>query len=278
MTEIAAITHNDTLADQNAIGVEADKKNHLSEDNIKCLPKIERLIDIGDKENEIIEWCDNNPLEDYIYTFKRESIYGENFNVNYLPFFQVPNIYVAGSYVLRQLLDHLFKYTETTEHVNPFDFRWKSNDIDLFLVDCKTEGSGRNKMGKGLDIVITPDKTIEDLLLGFDLPVCRVGFGMDGTYYVSIQAMYSILQRKMNIPIYFKNKESAYLVLKNQCSPHYYGNNNNNNKDLPLFLVDRFYERLKKYSGRGFGVKWINTTTVVDWIKRRSAYAMSRKY
>lgn len=78
----------------------------------------------------------------------------------------------------------------------------------------------------------------------------------------------------MYTPIYFKNKESAYLVLKNQCEKYYDGEE----KGFPLFLVDRFYERLKKYSGRGFGVKWINTEIVADWIKRRSAYAMSRKY
>lgn len=167
------------LLDLNAVSVEANKNNHSSEDNLKGLPKIETLIDINNKEDEIIKWWD-----DHLYVFKREAIYGENFSVNYLPFFQIPNIYVAGSYALRQLLDHLSKYAKSSGPINPFDFRWKSNDIDLFLLDCKTEGSGRNKMGKGLDIVISPDKTIEDLLLGFDLPVCRVGFGMDGTYYV----------------------------------------------------------------------------------------------
>ena len=128
------------------------------------------------------------------------------------------------------------------------------------------ENPARNKMGDNLNIISSPEKSIRELLL--DLPICKVGLNFEGSFYISIQAMYSILKRRMNIPSYLKVKDTAYLIMEN-CCKHYFIDNNEIKKPLPEFLIDRFYERINKYSGRGFGVNWINTKEIIHWIQTR---------
>lgn len=267
------ITNIDLDADQNATSVEADAQHQFNDkvvvQNKKFNPKIEFLTDIHNKSEEIIKWCKENPIADHIYEFKRLTIHnGER--INCIKLFDIPDMYIAGSYALRDLLDYLDRNCRGCDN---FGFNWYNNDIDLFLLNQKTPM--RNDIGPKLDIILSPEKSVQELLLGFDLPVCRVAISLDGTYYVSIQAMNSILTRKMNIPIYLKNIQTAYMIIESYCQ-QFYLDKQDDKKPLPQFLIDRFFERLRKYSGRGFGVNWIDTKEIIDWIKMRSAYAASR--
>lgn len=134
-----------------------------------------------------MDWCLNNPNDDHIFTFENTSIKCGS-GINCINMFNIDDIYVAGSYALRHMLDFLHRnyslfYSEAADgiimpSVSPFNFRWKSNDIDLFLLN--RELLAHNKMGTRFDIILSPEKSIQALLLGFDLPVCRVGFNLAG--------------------------------------------------------------------------------------------------
>lgn len=267
-----AVPLSDIIADQNAVSVNADEKNYNDDDNRFHLPMIETLDDILNKSEQIIEWCNNNSIQDHVYEFKRNCIMDKDHD-NRINMFDIPNAYIAGSYPLRHLLDILFSKSRVRQKgILSTEFKWNGNDVDIFIIN--REHPARNKLGKGLDIVANPEKSIQELLIGFDLPVCRVGLDFKGTFYISIQAMYSILTRKMNLPAYLRDKRTAYLVMKSHCF-QYYHESNDNKYSFPEFLIDRFYERIKKYSGRGFGVNWIETHEIIQWIKTRSAYAAS---
>ena len=260
---------NDNTADQFVMNEETNRNNHKFDVVFSEMPEISTLSDIYNKSEEIINWCLNNPIDDHVYEFKRECVKNGN-EINCIDMFNTSDAYVAGSYALRHLLDFLEKINK-----NKFTFNWNSNDVDIFFLN--KDLPARNKIGKGLDIISSPEKSVQELLIGFDLPVCRVALNFEGSFYVSIQAMKSILTRKMNLPFYLKEKSSAYMIMENCCNNYYYATNEKDKpKSLPHFLIDRFYERLRKYSGRGFGVNWIETTKLIDWIKMRSVYAASR--
>lgn len=272
-----AIETNDAIADSDATSIKTNENNHAIDNN---LPKIETITDICNKSKEITAWCSANPIKDHVFKFQTKTIRNTG-GINCIDMFNIPDAYIAGSYALRHLLDYLECLcvcsgvditTRDLPYKYPFTFNWNSNDIDIFLLNRSKPA--RYKIGRSLDIISSPEKSVEELLIGFDLPVCRVAHDFTGTYYVSLQAMSSIITRKMNIPTYLRDKSSAYIIMQNHCHNQYL--NIEHTRPLPIFLIDRFFERLAKYSGRGFGVNWINTYEVIEWIKARSAYAASR--
>lgn len=284
---------NDTIADFNSLTIEADIINHSDNSFVAKLPEIETLADIAIKYEEITKWCDENPITDHVYEFRNERMREKFSGIDML---STPDTYVAGSYALRQLLNYLDSHFPALKEASdnskirivgnkiylptssegatkfktqrPFEFKWISNDIDIFLIN--KERPAKNKIGKGLDIISSYEKSISELLNGFDLPICRVAINFEGTFFISIQAMSAILTRRMNIPIYLKQKEITYQILEIYCQE-------NRTSQIPKFLVDRFYERIQKYSGRGFGVNWVDTNILIPWITKQSIYATLSK-
>src|SRR5205807_9887689 len=66
-----------------------------------------------------------------------------------------------------------------------------------------------------LDIVHTKAKTVEELLLNFDLPCCRAGFNSKNDYWVSAQCLYALLTGRYYLPSYLKDY-SAFSNLMNK--------------------------------------------------------------
>lgn len=171
-----------------------------------------------------------------------------------------PEIVVAGSHALWILTRMLH---------SPFMPNWRSNDIDLFVLNQQQHG--RFNLG-GLDLVHTKDQTPEEVLMNFDNPCCRVAFDVNYTFYVSIHALTAILTKKVYLPSYLKEKKSFIRKLKE------YETNIPSNYDkmsVNIYyekLVDRFSERIRKYQSRGFSFQWYATDYVLPWIKTRFHY------
>jgi hypothetical protein len=218
-----------TAENLNTANVKFNQFNNTQCEVIDCeVPELINISDICYRTDEIVEWCLLNPSDDHVYKF-------DSFTNN-TSLIQNNSTFIAGSYPLKILLDYLHEnYFDilrySPDHCplpkkSPFDFKWKSNNIDLFILNGKCEST--NSIGDKLNIVSSTETSIDKLLTKFDLPVSRVAFDLQGNLHISIQAIFSIVKRKMNIPLSLKTNQ----------------------------LIQ---ERVKKYSGRGFGVNWIST-------------------
>lgn len=264
-------------------------------------PKLESFKDIYTKKDDILNWCHNNPIDDHIYEFKNTDI--KSFDT-----FKVPDMYIAGSFALHNLLQYFKsinfsvldasndldkndefviindKVTFVNKRVKSYktNFNWDNNDIDLFILNRGKNSC--NKISNKLDIIQCTDKSIESLLLRFDLPVCRVALDFDKTLFISIQALSSIFTRKMNIPYYLKERYNTCKILKHyiskksneNCIDSYITsedidrkpfNREQYNNSRSLLYTDKFYKRVDKYNARGFSVNWVKTDDIVEWIK-----------
>lgn len=226
------------------------------------LPRISCLKDINKVIDTLVEWVDDHPIDDYVYTFRNTRMGSPLTSDNVLYMFEHKDMCVAGSAALKHVIDIL-----PTSPYHVFPKTWKNNDIDLFLLGKPFPS--RMNTGSDLDIVCSPEKTVEELLLGFDLPACRVAFDFQMNIFISAQAIYSIYERRMNIPIYLKEKETMRIIMDKAS--------NESCKEIKEVLINRFYERVKKYVGRGFGVKWIRTSEIIPWIKILCHYAVNYK-
>jgi len=138
----------------------------------------------------------------------------------------------------------------------------KSNDIDIFFLG--SEIPHRMYMGT-TDIVHTKCKTVEDLLLNFDLPCCRAAFNSRHDFWISAQCLYSLLTGTYPVPTYVQNKDKFIDLLK----VHRNGDPMHVNEES---LFERIQSRIAKYEERGFKVNWIETNEVLPWIKNRFHY------
>ncbi len=176
------------------------------------------------------------------------------------------NCVISGSYAL---------WTLTKMFYGHKDPGWKSNDIDMFIMN-RAKNARHSPSGGLLDIVHTTDKTPEEVISNFDLPCCRVAFDMNYTFYVSIHALYSIITRKIKLPRYLKEENTFREVLNRyeieypseiECPSEKKCINTYHTK-----LVTRMAERIKKYQSRGFSFQWYDTDYVLPWIKQRFRY------
>ena len=167
-------------------------------------------------------------------------------------------VYFAGSYALHQLLTLLKEKGSKTPffltgngYFKPVGFvgnEWQSNDVDIFHVGCKKRG--RHKMGP-VDLVYSTQKTIEDVLLSFDMPCCRVAIDMHQNFYVSIKCLYSIYKKG---EMYFPNK--------------FEGVKNGWPNELACKAISRFEERYVKYKDRGFKFNF-SRNMMARWMDRQ---------
>lgn len=176
--------------------------------------------------------------------------------LGYLPEDTGKGVYIAGSTALNKLNCILSQNKNS----------WKSNDTDLFYVGCPTSTRIELRNTK-LDMVFCKEKTIEDVLLNFDLPCCRVGFDFKYNFYVSIQALCAIFTGKMYLPKYMEKADTFKSKLKEYKKD-----------DLPWvdsvsdLIVHRFHMRVKKYQSRGFATKYTKHNYVLPWMKNRFTY------
>lgn len=214
-------------------------------------PDVEHIYKIELGKNLDTENLDRPPNQDsWLKNCSKSLREGENMNC-----------VIAGSYAL-WTLTKMFN-----GHVDP---GWKSNDIDMFIMN-RAKNARHSPSGGLLDIVHTTDKTPEEVISNFDIPCCRVAFDMNYTFYVSIHALYSIITRKIKLPRYLKEEKTFREVLnryENECPPDYeYAINT-----YHTTLITRMAERIKKYQSRGFSFQWYDTDYVLPWIKQRFRY------
>lgn len=178
-----------------------------------------------------------------------ESVYPDSFEmINSAP--EMP-ICIAGSSVLKYICQVLL-----------MRYHWNSNDNDIFILGCRK--AGRNLFGKMLDVVYVKEKTPEELLLNFDLPICRAAMDFKRNFYISIQCLNAILTGKYFLPNYMKSPKTATKMMM----IHYPRNKSNLEEfsslreNLISLLCDRFFRRVEKYTGRGFSPIYRHTDEV----------------
>lgn len=208
------------------------------------LPSLNSLSDISKTSQEIVKWCKDHPLDDHIYKFLDTEINTKG-TYNY---YQELLSYVAGSAALSKLLDAL----------DLKSVPWKSSDIDVFLLnqpqDDRVEGS--------IDMMYCTERNVEELLLNFDLPICRVACNYEGTFWLSIQCLNAIITGCQNLDIHLKDRESFNEILKRH------------REDNPKYLYERFSDRIYKYQQRGYDVNWIESLkdSNFNWLSRRFSH------
>lgn len=202
------------------------------------------LNDLSEKAKDIINWVKNNPTGDYLC--------GEiEINEDY-SFLSAPNgvkRYVAGSKALAFLI-------RCCSNANYGDFiEWEPNDCDVFVLNQNF--SRCNNIHPGLQIVNVKDKSIEELLTSFDLPVCRVAIGCDDSgsskLYFTAHAIYSLYKRKMLMPEY-TSCSVAYEKFIHSKLNNGFIEINNNKVEMDEFMVANtvtiFNARKEKYLNR----------------------------
>ena len=136
------------------------------------------------------------------------------------------------------------------------------NDVDIFFLNSPV--SCRMQIGH-TDIVHSTCKTVDELLLNFDLPCCRVSMNSKHDYYISAQCLYALLTNEYPLPNYVQDRDSFISLLKNH-------RNGDPMRVSEEFLYQRILERIKKYKQRGFNVVWYKTDYVLPWIQNRFHY------
>ncbi len=139
---------------------------------------------------------------------------------------------------------------------------WKPNDVDIFSLneDCTNRSVTLDANDVTLDNVNVSFRRVEDLLLNFDLAICRVAFS-DGKFWISLQALLCIHKTlTYNVPIYFNDLKKYKKIVAIKHKTHKY-------KALVTTYYYKVKSRLEKYESRGFKPNFINTTTPVSYVK-----------
>lgn len=170
--------------------------------------------------------------------------------------------YVAGSAAVSHVLDIVL--CRTLKNLGgPLPsletrYQWKPNDSDLFFLG--NSAAHRFQMGV-TDFVFVKDKTVEELLLNFDLPCCRAAVNAAGDIWVSAQCLNAIYTGSYNLPAFLRDKGK----FERQTRPCVGGES---------ALFNRFHDRIKKYADRGFTVNWVDSNAVPSWVTKRFNYAL----
>lgn len=224
-------------------------------------PHLTALIEFPTRINEIVAWTVAHPMDDYILHFplpKEDQITGVFPKDNQIGIIQLSPLrnvdaFIAGSAALFRLLLLL----DSTRAL-----KWKPEDADMFFLNQEVN----NRVPfTPFDIVQCKEKTIEELLLNFDLPICRVAMNFAYDFWVSAQCLAAIHTHKQNVPLYLKDKMTFNATLRKHMEVQ-------TKREAHDYLYNRFRERIQKYQNRGYGVNWIDTTTIIPWVRNRFHY------
>ena len=215
-------------------------------------PYLESFKEVSSKTTEVLDWTEGN-VDDYVYHFK--------FTTETMTNLKDINACVAGSAALSKIYDLLFSTNIK---------KWKPTDVDIFFL-------GRNeysRMSIGMtDIVQCKEKTVEELLLNFDMPICRVAYNFNYDIWISAQCIRALYTKRQNIPKYLKQKFAFFEILsKHQKQIDNQTHDQKYIDEYYLHLYKRFAERVKKYQDRGYGVNWLNLKEIIPWITHRFHY------
>ena len=259
-------------APDNLLGLsEADRGTYL--DEVKYMtdlktgePRNYTMTDLQDDQwcKDLVGFVKTHPWLDFVIRFDLPST-GTNDvahfqglqNLSTLPSDTGKGIFVAGSGPLNWMMQYVLGYNKV---------KWKSSDVDIFYLNC-IENTRMACPPGNVDMVFCKDKTIEDVLLNFDLPCCRVAYDFKYNFYVSIQAIVSILTGKMFLPSYMGSN-----LLFSQKLKEYAQKDTKWDAWQNDLIIKRFYERVKKYESRGIKTVYTHLDYVLPWVRNRFTY------
>lgn len=126
----------------------------------------------------IIKWCDENPTSDRLITISYNKEQQKN----------SPTSFVSGSTALHSLLSFM-----------DICIPWNPSDKDVYILN--QPNFSRTQLGD-IDLIRVIATSIDDVLLNFDLPICRVAYygpENEKTFIVSYQAMNGIFRGEQNV-------------------------------------------------------------------------------
>jgi len=217
-------------------------------------PQLQSIKDIPNRILEIQAWTAEHPLDDHVYHFVTPVEY-EHLTIGSLSHLKAIDACVAGSAALDRLLTIL----------NPTETRnWKASDADIFFLNQERN----NRLSVGIiDIVQCTEKTVEELLINFDLPVCRVAYNFGYDFWISAHCLSAIYSRRQNAPLYLKDKASFFKMMDDHKTT-----DDLSEQIMNAHMHVRFIERVKKYQKRGYGINWIETDQIIPWVENRFHY------
>lgn len=220
-------------------------------------PRPSTLAEIPLRIHEILEWSVANPVDDYVMHFPynpdNNKLISEFKGVLKLAPLRGVDAVIAGSCALHRILPLIDK---------KFQNRWRPKDSDVFFLN--QEENNRVPFNT-IDLVQCKEKTVDELLLNFDLPICRVAFNFACDFWISAQCLAAIFSHKQNVPVYLQTKKEFRDTITKHMT-------NFTNPHAHEYLYNRFTERVKKYQDRGYGVNWIETDVIIPWVKNRFCY------
>lgn len=167
------------------------------------------------------------------------------------------NNWVAGSAVLKLLVRHLPSVDRQIKKA----FINENTDVDIFKLS-----QGKVKMtkivaprGNRIDYIDVPAKSVEELLMGFDLPCCRAalmrGSGCNFKLCVSFQCLKSLMTTEVTLPAYMRDVKPYLMESQNLRS-----------------IFTRFCIRVSKYEKRGFEFQYAQTEDQWPWFSQGFMY------
>lgn len=225
------------------------------------LPTLKSVNELqtSEKREQLRKWCQENPLDDHVYYFEH-TVY--EFNPSLIN--STRNAVWRGDWIIAgsAALHKVVTYVMIAINDRKVQKLEEPNDTDVFLL--ASTGPHRAQIGKA-DIVHATEKTVDELLLNFDLPCCRAATNSHFDYWISAQCLNSIITGTYYIPRYCFNLGAFTEKLKKHrdCSML-------RNGEPTLF--GRLQDRINKYQKRGFNPVWIDTEKVLPWIKQRFHY------
>lgn len=222
---------------------------------------IKTVDDVIKFANDIIQKVEDKFTEDEVIVL----------NTNKMPTIDIftQNSCVAGSKAVTLLTEELrtaqkiaFENAVTGcgPHLKLVE-HFKSTDTDIFFLNSEKED--RVQYGN-IDIIHLKAKTIDTLLLNFDLPNCRaayIHYEDKIVYYVSLHCLYSMLTGCYFLPTYFRDRSEFFRLyeanIKNKCIDYEHVENK---------LFNRLRSRIEKYEERGYTCRYVKTNHIEPWM------------
>ena len=183
---------------------------------------------------------------------------------------QADKTYISGSYALEKFIASLLKYTNKSNNLKENITKWKSNDIDVYILDSPQDF--HYKIDK-VDMVMSKKPDISQLLLSFDLPVNRVAIDKDDNFIISAECIRAIYTGKYYLPMQLASKNEATLYISRlpeikETIDEVYGNlsrqvygtllNKVHYTDIIRSKVMKHHNRVEKYAKRGFTAEYVS--------------------
>jgi len=216
---------------------------------MKC-PVINCFGDLTDSTiTQLSSWVKAHPFDDKIFFL------GSNPSAE--------KSYISGSKGLLIFYNTLFEFYKSVGVDIPKK-NIGSNDTDIFFVGAKNVS--RVKMDT-IDLIYTRLESIQEVLLNFDLPCCRVAVDSNNNFYVSAQCLVSLI---LNDPVIMPEyvKKVGPLSRKYQEAGCRISDINDH--------ISKIVMRFKKYQLRGFVFTYVKTEEVMNFIKNVEMYSESR--